>query len=406
MTQPYEPSLINADATLNDLRKRLGNDATQRQIAERMRYEKRIGARQNELQQLQQQHGQLTEQLNQARTGYETTNRAKADATVAKVEAALRRTGRLAEGQSVWDSPYKSKVQIHHDKVDRGLADLVAQQRKQLGIDALEQQQTTLGERVGKLQGNLNKVNKVNQTDINAQVEQQIQRGAKRYGSYHGGVIGLQLEYMAQQDPNLAAALAKAGPRGVHGLSPEQQMSLLKQYTKTEAGRNLAKEFSTRWAGPTSQYSSLGNALIAPKKTLDWATKGLGGIAGKSKNIGLAALATFAPSAGMYGLGRYMENSAARGAQQTFANTLAEAMTKAKAKAPPMELPQMPTAPMAQQMTQQMARQGPQLQLPRMPQQPQMGSAREVTKNNILSSAKNAVGGWWQRMMDRYGGGA
>ncbi len=266
---------------------------------------------------LQEQQAALTQAQTggqQARQQLEATQRPVANTRIEKIQEALRRRGLIGPEQTVWDSFYRPKAQLQHDRVDQAL------RAAEVPFQTQTQQ---IAERIQRLQSRLGTLPGLEKEGPG----QLLQRANLRYGNPTGGAIGLQLERLAQRSPELSQAL-----RGVSGnvqrLAPEQQLNLLRSFGGTEGGRALAGEFATRWAGPRNQYRMLVDSLSAPKAVIDTAGRGLAGLAGKGRNLAIGGGLAMLPSALLYLLGRNSDVSTAATQQQRFAEMVAKALNR------------------------------------------------------------------------------
>lgn len=365
-----------ADHLLNPVRKQLEQQARTEMLKQQTSIQRRLGLRERDLAGINQARQQAYDQFEQA-------NRGKANTTVQKVEEALRRRGLLAEGQSVWDSKYKDKVQIHHSRLDAQRATALQPHEQQ--AQRLQQEVDRMRQRLGTVQG----------TDIGKQVEQRMQQAIGRYGGAAQAGVGMQLEQLARANPQLAKMM---GTQGIGALPPEKQLELLKRFTMTDSGRQMAGEFSKKWDGPIAQYRNLGNAMTAPKQMIDQTSSRLGSLAGRAGMVAKGSLPAFALSGLTYMGGKYMDSM--RG--QAQANNLAQAIVRARQQAAAMrpQMPQQTPGMMPPQMPQgmPMAQARPPIGMPKMSSDdipPMPGQSATTTVGNLMGfgGGLTALGG-------------
>jgi hypothetical protein len=121
-------------------------------------------------------------------------------------------------------------------------------------------------------------------------------------GKYHGAAIGYQLEELAKKNPALLAKYPNLAidAQSVTKLSPKEQLALLREFSKSDYGKEVAKVFAEKWKQPTSQYSTLVKSLAGSKNLIDQAKSTLTNVGRQGRNAALLSLPLMAGSAGLY----------------------------------------------------------------------------------------------------------
>jgi hypothetical protein len=212
------------------------------------------------------------------------TMQGKVTSKVENLIARLRGKGLLGEGDDPWNSRFKPRLQLRHDRMKAFREAALAPQ------DEILNKLNSRGDFIkNKLISNGNNLSgeglKSHLTTLaDASKERIVNSIPVLPGDQYGitrNAMKDELLQLAKSKPEFASSLG----RGLESLSRDQQLKLVDYAHRTPLGQSLTNSFGepTSLAFRTNSYGNLSNVIAAPKRILDWGVSNLGRLAAKSR---------------------------------------------------------------------------------------------------------------------------